>query len=280
MEPEPTPGERLRTRVADGPVVVPGVYDALSALIAKRAGFEAVFVSGFSVSATQLGLRDLGLLSPTEMRDVVTNVATASGLSVIADADTGYGGPLNVRRAVREFEQAGAAGILLEDKAWPPRPGQDPILPVEEHADTIRVACEARRRGLFVIARTDACPVEGVDKAIERCREYAEAGADALWLEAPSSKAELARVADELSGHTLVVNIVERGVTPQLTRSELVELGFGVIISPVTGLLAAAQAMTEAFKELAGGTTAAVVDRMLPFAEMAELMATHDDEAR
>jgi 2-methylisocitrate lyase-like PEP mutase family enzyme len=278
VEPEPTPGERLRTRVAGGPLVVPGVYDALSALIAKRAGFEALFVSGFSVSATQLGLRDHGLLTSTEMRDVVTSVGSASGLAVIADADTGYGGLLNVRRAVREFEHAGAAGILLEDKAWPPRPGQDPILPVEQHAETIRVACQARRRGLFVIARTDACPVEGVDKAIERCRAYAESGADALWLEAPSSEAELTRVADELAGHTLVVNIVERGVTPQLTRSELVELGFRVIVSPVTGLLAAAQAITDAFTELAGGTTAAVVDRMLPFAEMEALMAAHDAE--
>jgi methylisocitrate lyase len=279
MEPELTPGDRLRTRIADRPLVVPGVYDALSALIAKRAGFEALFVSGFSVSATQLGLRDLGLLNPTEMRDVVTSVGTASGLSVIADADTGYGGPLNVRRAVREFEHAGAAGILLEDKAWPPRPGQDPIVPVAEHADTIRVACEARRRGLFVIARTDACPVEGVDEAIERGRAYAEAGADALWVEAPSSKAELTQVAEKLSEHTLVVNIVERGVTPHLTRSELVELGFEVIVAPVAGILAAAQAITEAFQELAGGTTAAVVDRMLTFTELEELMAAHDAEA-
>ncbi len=280
MEPEPTPGDRLRTRVADGPLVVPGVYDALSALIAKRTGFEAVFVSGFSVSATQLGLRDQGLLGHTEMRDTVARVGTASGLSVIADADTGYGGPLNLRRAVRELEGAGAAGILLEDKAWPPRPGEDPLVSAEEHAERIRVACQARRRGLFVIGRTDACPVEGVDKAIERARRYAEAGADALWVEAPSSRDELARVADELSGHTLVVNIVERGVTPQLTRSELVELGFGVIVVPVAGLLAAAQAITDTFTELAGGTTAAVVDRMLKFPEMEELMAAHDAEER
>jgi 2-methylisocitrate lyase-like PEP mutase family enzyme len=279
MEPELPPGERLRTRIADQPLVVPGVYDALSALIAKRAGFEALFVSGFCASATQLGLRDLGLLGHTEMRDAVARVATASGLAVIADADTGYGGPLNLRRAVRELEGAGAAGILLEDKAWPPRPGQDPLVPVEEHAEKIRVAGEARRRGLFVIARTDACPVEGVDKAIERAREYAKAGADALWVEAPSSRDELALVADELSGHVLVVNIVERGVTPHLTRSELVELGFGVIVAPLTGLLAAAHAMTEAFTELAGESTAAVVDRMLTFAEMAELMASHDAEA-
>jgi 2-methylisocitrate lyase-like PEP mutase family enzyme len=278
MEPEPTPGERLRTRIADQPLVVPGVYDALSALIAKRAGFEALFVSCFSVSASQLGLRDQGLLGHTEMRDAVANVGTASGLPVIADADTGYGGPLNVRRAVRELEGAGAAGILLEDKAWPPRPARGPLVSVKEHAERIRVACEARRRGLFVIARTDACPVEGVDKAIKRARVYAKAGADALWVEAPSSTDELARVAKELSGHTLVVNIVERGVTPQLTRSELVELGFGVIVTPVTGLLAAAQAITEAFTELAGGTTAAVVDRMLPFAEMEKLMAAHDAE--
>jgi methylisocitrate lyase len=279
MEPELTPGERLRTRIADQPLVVPGVYDALSALIAKRAGFEALFVSGFCVSATQLGLRDLGLLGHTEMRDAVTRVSTASGLPVIADADTGYGGPLNLRRAVRELEGGGAAGILLEDKAWPPRPGEDPIVSVEEHAERIRIACQARRRGLFVIARTDACPVEGVDKAIERARVYAAAGADALWVEAPSSRDELARIADELSGHTLVVNIVERGVTPHLTRSELVELGFGVIVAPLSGLLAAAQAMTEALTELAGETTAAVVDRMLTFTEMQKLMASHDSEA-
>jgi methylisocitrate lyase len=279
VETEPTPGERLRALVADRPLVVPGVYDALSALIAKRAGFEAVFVSGFSVSATRLGLRDQGVLNPSEMRDVVAGIATASGLAVIADADTGYGGALNVRRAVREFEHAGAAGILLEDKAWPPRPGQDPIMPVAEHAETIRVACEARRRGLFVIARTDACPVEGVDEAIERCREYAKAGADALWLEAPSSEEELARVASELSGHTLVVNIVERGVTPQLTRAQLVELGFRVVVSPVTGVLATVRATADAFRELAGGTTAAVVDRMATFAEVEELMAAHDAEA-
>jgi methylisocitrate lyase len=279
VEPKETPGERLRARIAAGTLVVPGVYDALSALIAKRAGFEALFLSGASVTATQLGLRDLGLLGHTEMRDAVTRVGTASGLPVIADADTGYGGPLNLRRAASELEGAGAAGILLEDKAWPPRPGQDPIVPVEEHAERIRVACQTRRRGLFVIARTDACPVEGVDKAIERARVYAEAGADALWVEAPSSGDELARVAKELSGHTLVVNIVERGVTPHLTRSELVELGFGVIVSPVTGLLAAAHAITEAFTELAGETTAAVVDRMLTFTELEELMAAHDAEA-
>jgi methylisocitrate lyase len=279
MEPELTPGERLRTRIADQPLVVPGVYDALSALIAKRAGFEALFVSGFCLSATQLGLRDLGLLSQTEMRDAVTRVGTASGLPVIADADTGYGGPLNLRRAVRELEGGGAAGILLEDKAWPPRPGQDPIVSVEEHAERIRIACQARRRGLFVIARTDACPVEGVDKAIERARVYAEAGADALWVEAPSSRDELARIAKELSEHTLVVNIVERGVTPQLTRSELVGLGFRVIVAPLSGLLAAAHAITEALMELAGETTAAVVDRMLTFTEMEKLMASHDAEA-
>ncbi len=279
MEPELTPGERLRTRIADQPLVVPGVYDALSALIAKRAGFEALFVSGFCLSATQLGLRDLGLLGQTEMRDAVMRVGTASGLPVIADADTGYGGPLNLRRAVRELEGGGGAGILLEDKAWPPRPGQDPLVSVEEHAERIRIACQARRCGLFVIARTDACPVEGVDKAIERARVYAEAGADALWVEAPSSRDELARIAKELSGHTLVVNIVERGVTPQLTRSELVDLGFRVIVSPLSGILAAAQAITDALTELAGETTAAVVDRMLTFSEMEKLMAAHDAEA-
>jgi 2-methylisocitrate lyase-like PEP mutase family enzyme len=279
MDLELTPGERLRTRIAGGPLVVPGVYDALSALIAKRAGFEALFVSGASVSATQLGLRDLGLIGHTEMGDAVSRVRTASGLPVIADADTGYGGPLNLRRAVREIEGAGAAGILLEDKAWPPRPGQGPLVSVEEHAERIRVACQARRCGMFVIARTDACPVEGVGMAIERARVYAAFGADALWVEAPSSTDELARIADELSGYTLVVNIVERGVTPHLTRSELMELGFGVIVTPVTGILAAAYAMTEAFRELAGGTTAAVVDRMITFTEMEELMAAHDAEA-
>jgi 2,3-dimethylmalate lyase len=212
------------------------------------------------------------------MRDMVTSVSTASGLPVIADADTGYGGQLNVHRAVREFERAGAAGILLEDKAVPPRPG-DPILPVEEHADTIRAACEARRRDLFVIGRTDARAVEGVDKAIERARIYAKAGADALWVEAPSSTDELVQVAEELSEHTLVVNIVERGVTPHLTRSELVELGFRVIISPVTGLLSATYAVARAFKALAGESTASVVDRMATFTEMGELFASHDAEA-
>ena len=278
VEPELTPGERLRTRIAAHPLVVPGVYDVLSALIAKHIGFGALFLSGFSVTASQLGLRDLGLLNSTEMRDMVSSVSTASGLPVIADADTGYGGPHNVRRAVREFERAGAAGILLEDKAWPPRPDGDPILPVEEHADTIRAACEARRRDVYIIGRTDARAAEGVDKAIERARVYAKAGADALWVEAPASTDELVQVAEELSDYTLVVNIVERGVTPQLTRSELVELGFGVIVSPLTGLLSAVYAVTRAFKELAGESTAAVVDRMATFTEMAELMAAHDAE--
>jgi 2-methylisocitrate lyase-like PEP mutase family enzyme len=206
---------------------------------------------------------------------------------VVVDADTGYGNALNVMRAVSELQDAGASGVFLEDQVWPKKCGHmkgKRVVDVEEHAAKIRAAADARgERDLFIIARTDARQPLDLDAAIERCLAYKEAGADVLFVEAPESEDELQQIADALPG-PLVANMIERGVTPHLSRSELEEVGFNLIVCPLAGLFAAAQAVTDVLTELRDReTTAGVVDRMLTFDdfnELVELEARYADEAR
>jgi 2-methylisocitrate lyase-like PEP mutase family enzyme len=282
-----TGAQRIRDAVAQGAVLMPGVYDALSARIAARVGFDIVFISGYSVSAVRLGEPDFGFLTQSEMADAARAVCRVSDAPVIVDADTGYGNALNVIRTVQEFQQAGADGVFLEDQVWPKKCGHfegKQVIPTEEHAAKIRAAAHARGElDLFVVARTDARQPLGLEAAIERCLAYKEAGADALFIEAPQSVEELERIAEALPG-PLVANMIERGVTPQLTRTELEQLGFNLIVCPLAALYASARAITDVLTELRDReTTAGVIDRMVAFDEFGELVgleARYADEAR
>lgn len=282
-----TAAQRIRELVSADTVLMPGVYDALTARIAARVGFDVVFISGYSVSAARLGEPDFGLLTGSEMAEAARSVCRVSNAPVIVDADTGYGNPLNVMRTVRDFQDAGAAGVFLEDQVWPKKCGHmagKRVIETEEHAGKIRAACDARaERDLFVVARTDARQPLGLEAAIERCLAYREAGADALFVEAPQSLEELERIAAALPP-PLVANMIERGATPHLTRAQLRELGFSLVVCPLAALFAAARAVQDVLSELRDReTTAAVVNRMLAFDELNALVDTdgrYADEAR
>jgi methylisocitrate lyase len=281
-----TGAQKIRDLVAGDTVLMPGIYDALTARIAARVGFDIVFISGYSVSAVRLGEPDFGFLTETEMAEAARAVCRVSEAPVIVDADTGYGNALNVIRTVRDFQDAGAAGVFLEDQVWPKKCGHfkgKQVVPMSEHAARIRAACDARgERDLFVVARTDARQPLGLEEAIERCLAYKEAGADALFVEAPQSVEELERIAEALPP-PLVANMIERGVTPHLSRSELRELGYALIVCPLAALYSAAKAVSDVLTELRDReTTAVVVDRMLAFDEfgaLVELDARYADEA-
>ena len=282
-----TGAQRIRDLVASDTILMPGVYDALTARIAARVGFDIVFISGYSVSAARLGEPDFGFLTQTEMADTARGVCRVSSTPVIVDADTGYGNALNVMRTVRDLQDAGAAGVFLEDQVWPKKCGHmagKRVVQTAEHVAKIRAAVDARgERDLFVVARTDARQPLGLDAAIERCLAYKEAGADALFVEAPQSIAELERIAAALPG-PLVANMIERGATPQLTRGELRELGYALIVCPLAALFAAARAVQDVLTELRDReTTAAAIDRMLTFDDFNDLVGLADryaDEAR
>jgi 2-methylisocitrate lyase-like PEP mutase family enzyme len=282
-----TGAQQIRDAVAADTVLMPGVYDALTARIAARVGFDVVFISGYSVSAARLGEPDFGFLTQTDMVEAARAVCRVSDAPVIVDADTGYGNAVNVLRAVRDLQDAGAAGVFLEDQVWPKKCGHmagKRVVDTAEHAAKIRAAVDARGdRDLFVVARTDARQPLGVEEAIERCLAYKEAGADALFVEAPQSVDELARVAEALPA-PLVANMVERGVTPHLSRSELRDLGFALIVCPLAALYAATRAVTDVLSELRDEeTTSGAYDRMVTFDEfnaLVDLDARYEDEAR
>jgi 2-methylisocitrate lyase-like PEP mutase family enzyme len=282
-----TGAQQIRDLVSRDTILMPGVYDAITARIAARLDFDIVFISGYSVSAARLGEPDFGFLTETEMAEAARAVCRVSTAPVIVDADTGYGNAVNVIRTVRDFQDAGAAGVFLEDQVWPKKCGHfegKQVVAVDEHAAKIRAACDARgERDLFVVARTDARQPLGLEEAIERCLAYKEAGADALFVEAPRSAEELERIADALPP-PLVANMIERGVTPHLSRSELEQLGFQLIVCPLAALYAAAKAVTDVLTELREReTTAGVIDRMLAFdefGEIVELAERYADEAR
>ena len=240
-----TPRARLRELLAGpAPVVAPGSYDALSARLVEQAGFPVVYMSGFASTASLIGRPDVGLLGGAEMIDNARRIVAAVDVPVIADADTGYGNAINVVRTVREYEQAGVAGIHLEDQVMPKKCGHmsgKAVIGADEMAGKIRAAVAARRDpDLVLIARTDAAAVEGLDAAIARARTYAHAGADVLFVEAPTSEDDIARVATELRGVApLVFNWAEGGRTPPLSLDRIAELGFSLVLFPIGTLLAA-----------------------------------------
>lgn len=280
-----TPALRLRRRLADGPVLVaPGAPDALTARLVERAGFEAVYFTGAGFSYTHLGAPDLGLVTLTETAWRVSGVVEATELPVIVDADDGYGGPFNVMRTVRLLEAAGAAAVQLEDQVAPKRCGHlagKQVVPPEVMVGKIRAATDARRDpALVIVARTDARAAEGLDGALERAHRYREAGADVLFVEAPRSQEELARIARELPP-PVMVNMVEGGVTPLLSVPELDSMGFRLVIFPGSAVRAAAAAILRALTALRrDGSTEAVRDQMLDFQELNELLGLEEYRAR
>src|SRR4051794_32607926 len=283
----PTPAQQIRDLVAADTILMPGVYDAITARIAARLGFDIVFISGYSVSAARLGEPDFGFLTESEMADAARSVTRVSNAPVIVDADTGYGNAVNVMRTVSDFQDAGAAGVFLEDQVWPKKCGHfqgKQVVSVGEHAAKIRAAADARgERDLFIVARTDARQPLGVQEAIDRCLAYKEAGADALFVEAPQSMEELEQIATALPG-PLVANMIERGVTPHLTRKELEELGFNIIVCPLAALFAATRAVEGILTALrAEETTAGAYDRLTEFGEFGKLVGLEEryaDEAK
>jgi 2,3-dimethylmalate lyase len=239
------PRARLRELLSAGPpLVAPGAYDALSARLIEHAGFDVVYMTGFGTTASLIGRPDVGLLSGAEMVDNARRIVAAVDVPVIADADTGYGNAVNVVRTVQLYEQAGVAGIQLEDQVMPKKCGHmsgKALIGTDEMVGKLQAAVAARTDpDLVIIARTDAVAVEGLDEALTRARAFAEAGADVLFVEAPTSEEDIARVAKELSGVApLVFNWAEGGRTPPLSLERIAELGFSLVIYPIGTLLAA-----------------------------------------
>jgi 2-methylisocitrate lyase-like PEP mutase family enzyme len=274
----------LRAQLQSGrSLLMPGVFDALSARLAARAGHEVVFVSGYGMSATQLGEPDFGLLTETEVVATATRVCAAVEVPVVIDADTGYGNAVNVVRTVHDLVRAGAAGIFLEDQVWPKRCGHmqgKRVIPVGEQVGKLRAAVEARGdSGLVIVARSDARQAVGLEEAITRALAYREAGADALFVEAPQSVDELREIGHRLPP-PLVANMVEQGATPDLSAEELLALGFHWIVYPVAGLFAATHAMQAVYARLrADGHTRGVRDRQVEFAEFNRLIGLDEKYA-
>lgn len=267
----------LRTRLAGGEsVLMPGAWDALSARLAADAGFSTVFLSGYCVSGTQLGLPDYGFLTQTEMADQARRVTAANpGVNVVVDGDTGYGNPLNVIRTVELWEQAGAAGVFIEDQVWPKRCGHmagKQVVPADEWLAKLRAAVD-HRSDMLVCARTDARAAVGVDEAIERAKAAVDTGVDAVFVEAPQTIEEMERIATDVPAPVLVANMVEAGMTPLLTPAELTDLGFRLVVSPLTALFSMVAAVRTSLEILASaGSLRDDLDRLVSFEEFTEIV--------
>jgi 2-methylisocitrate lyase-like PEP mutase family enzyme len=258
--------------------VAPGVFDALTAHLAERAGFSTLYVSGAAIAYTRLGRPDIGLVAMSEVVDTTAMIRDRVGASLVVDADTGYGNALNVSRTVRLFERAGANAIQLEDQAFPKRCGHldnKALVPAEEMVGKIKAALDARHsRETLVIARTDAVAVEGFEHAIARAASYRDAGADILFVEAPT-RAELQRIPLAVNGVPLMANMVEGGKTPPLPAADLQALGFSLVIFPGGIVRALARTATEFYASLAAlGTTEPFSERMYDFAALNDILGT------
>ena len=273
--------ERMTTRLrrlleAPELLIAPGVAECVGARLVAEQGFDALYMTGAGTTASRLGMPDVGLLGVTEMADNAGRIAEAAGLPLIADADTGYGGPINVRRTVRCYERAGVAGVHMEDQDWPKRCGHlagKTLIPAAEMCAKVRAAVDARSDPDFiVIARTDAIAVEGFESALDRAKAYEEAGADVLFVEAPTTMEEIEAIPRAFARPTLY-NMAMSGKTPVLPASEIEALGFGVVIYPGLSLSAAIPAIRRALAELreTGGIEASSAD-MASFRDFFELM--------
>jgi 2-methylisocitrate lyase-like PEP mutase family enzyme len=265
-------GDHIRSLLgADQAVLMPGVWDSLSARLASDAGFEVLFLSGFATAAALLGLPDFGYLTSAEMAEVARRACrTAGDCAVVIDGDTGGGNALNTIRTVELFEAAGGAGIFLEDQVWPKKCGHmagKRVVPREEWLGKLQAALDHRWK-LFVVARTDARAALGLEEAILRARMAAQLGVDAVFVEAPESVEEMRAVAEALPGVVLVANMIEGGRTPLFTPPELHDLGYDLIVSPLSGLFAMARSVGTAYHVLADqGTLRNHLDLVTSFDE-------------
>jgi 2,3-dimethylmalate lyase len=275
---------RLRELLATKrPVLAPGSHDALSARLVEQAGFDAVYMGGFATTASLLGRPDIGLLGGTEMVDSARRIVQAVDVPVIADADTGYGNPINVIRTVRDYEQAGVAAIHLEDQATPKRCGHmsgKHVVPVEDMLAKLDAAVAARSDPDFIlIARTDALALEGVDAAIDRARRYGDAGADVLWVEAPTTEAEIEKIATSLAGRTVLLNCVEHGRTPALGLDRIRALGFALVLFPIGSVLAMTAALQQHYADLRAHGTPGRLDKLPSFEAFTDVVGLGEIKA-
>jgi 2,3-dimethylmalate lyase len=270
------PGKRLRKALAGKELITaPGVYDMISAKTADGLGFSALYMTGFGVSAT-LGLPDAGLASYSEMVERVAQICQGTSTPLICDADTGFGGLLNVERTVRGYERAGAAAIQIEDQVFPKKCGHTPgrrVIPASEMVRKIEVAAASRSSpDLLIVARTDARTNHGLDDALRRGEAYAKAGADILFIESPESEEEMASIGRNFDV-PLLANMADGGRTPILPKKRLEELGYSIAIFPVTGLLAATKALERVYGVLKEkGSSNTLTSEFYPFDKFCRLL--------
>ena len=261
----------------NGILVMPGVYDALTAKIAEHVGFKAIFQTGYGTSASLLALPDFGFLSITETLETARRITRAVNIPLIVDVDTGYGNPLTVAKLVNDLQSIGASGMFLEDQVWPKRCGHmkgKEVIDSNEYVQKLKSAIEAKKDDseFLIVARTDAAAPLGLDEAIRRGKLYKQIGADIVFVEAPHSIEDLKKVSEQIDA-PLVANMIEEGVTPNLTSSELLELGYKIALFPLSGLYSSTYAIYHTFDTLKRtGTTKSIKEKMMKFREFNELV--------
>ena len=258
------------------PLVIPGVYDAIGAKIAEKVGFEAMFQTGYGTSATLFGMPDYGFIGSTETVDNARRICRAVSVPVIVDADTGYGNALSVWKLVQELENAGASGIFLEDQRWPKRCGHmqgKEVVPIDEYAEKLQAALDARsNKNFIIVARTDARATEGLDKAIERGLYYKKVGADVIFVEAPKTIQEMKKIGSAIDA-PLVANMIEGGATPISSETKLHEMGFKIILYPLSVLFSNTYATLQILRELKrSGTTRKLNKKLVNFDQFNDLV--------
>jgi 2-methylisocitrate lyase-like PEP mutase family enzyme len=273
--------KRFKQRLSEStPVLAPGVHDAMTALLAQQAGFEALYLSGASIAYNRLGRSDVGLTTATEVAETLARITERVDLPVIVDADTGFGNALNTQRTVRAFERAGAAMIQLEDQTFPKRCGHldgKTVVPVREMCGKLRAAVDARASAeTLILARTDALAIEGFESALDRAEAYLESGVDALFVEAVRSPEQMAIACQRFAHRApMLANMVEGGKTPMLPAEELGRIGYRIVIFPGGTTRALTHALSTYFRHLhEHRSTAAYRDRMLDFDQLNELIGT------
>jgi len=261
--------ERLEKK--DEIIVLPGVYDALSARIAQNVGFNAAFQTGYGTSATLLGMPDFGLLNAGETIDNARRIINSVDIPILVDIDTGYGNPLNVWRTVTDLEKLGAGGIFLEDQVWPKRCGHmkgKSVISKEDYVQKLKAAIDARKsKDFIIVARTDSLALYGIDEAIERGKEFQKIGADVIFIEAPKTLEEMKKITAEIDA-PLLANMIEEGVTPNLPAKDLEKLGFRMVVFPLSALYSSTYAIKNVLLSLQKtGMTKNLKKKMITFKE-------------
>jgi methylisocitrate lyase len=268
----------IRERLADANdiIILPGVYDALTAKIAEDVGFETAFQTGYGTSASLLGMPDFGFLNAGETLENAKRIINSVNIPILVDIDTGYGNPLNVWKIVKDLERIGAKGIFLEDQVWPKRCGHmagKTVIPKEEYILKLQAAIDAREDNEFIIvARTDSLAQFGIEEAIERGKEYKRIGADVIFVEAPKTIDQMELIAKEIKA-PLLANMIEEGITPNLTADQLRKMGFKMVVFPLSALYSATFAIKQTLQTLKKmGTTKELKNKMTTFQEFNDLV--------